>query len=108
MRHNLTMGLDLSTMVWRPLVRLPVSTARQLQSVDFSAAQLIARVTAAALDIEKKALRAGQTVDPDFSPKGKNVPSCFCLPQIQPLFLPPLESLTCYLLSFCHCKLLGR
>lgn len=54
-RHNLTLALDLSPMLWRPLVRLPVSRV-QLQAVDAFFANTLADVTRVGLAHEALAV----------------------------------------------------
>lgn len=54
-RHNLTLALDLSPMLWRPLVRLPVSRIH-LQAVDSFFANTLADVTRVGLAHEAQAV----------------------------------------------------
>jgi hypothetical protein len=42
-RHSLTLGLDLSTLVWRPLVSLPISRVH-LETVDTLAAKSLENI----------------------------------------------------------------
>ena len=44
-RHHLSLGLDLSTLVWRPLVQLPISLAH-LETVDVLAVKSLDSVVA--------------------------------------------------------------
>ena len=50
-RHHLSLGLDLSTMVWRPLVGLPLSRIH-LETVDTIAAKSLESVTKLGLTLE--------------------------------------------------------
>jgi hypothetical protein len=52
-RHNLSLALDLSALVWRPLARMPVSLP-QLDSVDTLAAKAMESIYAAGSELENK------------------------------------------------------
>jgi hypothetical protein len=64
-RHHFNMALDLSALVWRPLVRLPVSLAH-LETVDNFAARNVQQVSALGLRLEADA--AAGRVAGDFAP----------------------------------------
>ena len=50
-RHNMTLGIDFSTLLWRPLVRLPVSLAH-LETVDQLSVKFIRDVIRTGLKTE--------------------------------------------------------
>jgi hypothetical protein len=63
-RHNLTLGMDLSAMFWRPLVRLPVTRAH-LKGVDELAATHLHRVERLGLQAEARAAAAAAAAAAD-------------------------------------------
>ena len=55
-RHNLTLGIDLSALQWRSLVRLPLSLAH-LETVDYLTCASLTKVTQLGLEEEYRAKR---------------------------------------------------
>jgi hypothetical protein len=53
-RHHLTLGLDVSSLLWRPLVRLPLSRAH-LETVDHLAVKQLDDITRKGLELEELA-----------------------------------------------------
>lgn len=54
LRHNLNMSLNLSLLLWRPMVRLPVSL-RQLETVDTLTVKHLGSIETLALELEQNA-----------------------------------------------------
>ena len=70
-RHNLTLALDLSPMLWRPLVRLPVSRVH-LQAVDAFFANTLSDVTRVGLAHEAMVAAAGTAPAPPKQARSKD------------------------------------
>ena len=76
-RHHLSLGLDLSTLVWRPLVQLPVSLAH-LETVDVLAVKSLESIAALGISLEEKLLeqqlqlqsQSSQPIDTTFTTAG--------------------------------------
>jgi hypothetical protein len=66
LRHNLNMSLNLSLLLWRPMVRLPVSL-RQLETIDTLTVKHLSNIEKLALELEvdSSALARGVDYIPD-------------------------------------------